>query len=140
MSLIREELRHLQTTPRDLRKFGLLVGGVFLALALWFFLRHKPWHAWFWVPAALLLGLSLVAPKALKRIYIGWMGLAFILGLIISTLLLTLFFYFVVTPIGMAARLFGKDFMGRKWSNQPSYWLIRPASPPKPLSDYEQQF
>lgn len=138
--MIREELKHLKTEPRDLRKFGLMVGGVFLLLGLWFVFRHKPWHAWFWIPGALLIAMGAAVPRALKQIYLGWMSLALVLGLIVSTLLLTLFYYLVVTPIGLAARLFGKDFLERKFSSAPSYWLVRAASGPKQPSDYEQQF
>lgn len=140
MSFIREELKHLKTEPRDLRKFGLLVGGVFVLLGLWFVFRHKSWHTWFWVPGAGLMAFALIAPRALKHIYLGWMALAVTLGLVVSTILLTLFFYVVVTSIGLAARLCGKDFLSRKWSNTTSYWLVRPASEAKRPGDYEQQF
>jgi hypothetical protein len=138
--MIREELKHLKTEPRDLRKFGLMVGGVFLLLGLWFVFRHKPWHGWFWVPGAVLITLGAIIPKALKHVYIAWMSLALVLGLIVSTLLLTLFYYLVVTPIGLAARLCGKDFLARKYSSAPSYWLVRAASGPKQPAEYEQQF
>src|SRR5881397_3046119 len=114
MSVIREELKHLKTEPRELRKFGLMVGGVLLLLGFWFVFRHKPWHAWSWTPGALLLLLGILAPRVLKHIYLGWMTLAFVLGFIVSTILLTIFFYVVVTPIGLVARLCGKDFLERK--------------------------
>jgi hypothetical protein len=140
MKLIREELKHLKTEPRDLRKFGLMVGGVFVVLGLWFVFRHKPWHAWFWASGSLLVLLGALAPRTLKHVYVGWMALAFTLGLVVSTVLLTLFFYIVVTPIGLVARLSGKDFLGRKWSPGGSYWLLRPESGPKPSVEYEQQF
>jgi hypothetical protein len=140
MKVIREELKHLKTEPRDLRKFGLMVGGVFLALGLWFVFRHKPWHAWFWTLGTLLIILGGLAPRALKHVYISWMALAFTLGLIVSTVLLTVFFYVVVTPVGLAARVLGKDFLGRKWSGGGSYWIVRPASGPKAPAEYEQQF
>ena len=140
MSVIREELRHLKTGPRDLRKFGLTVGGVFLLLGMWFVLRHKPWHPWFWVSGIILCAAGTVAPKALKHVYIAWMTLAFVLGFFVSTVLLTVFFYLVVTPVGLVARIFGKDFLERKWSSAPSYWLMRAASQPKQPSEYEQQF
>jgi len=140
MNLIREELKKLKTEPRDLRKFGLMVGGVLLALGLWFVFRHKPWHAWFWLPGSVLLLLGAVAPRSLKYVYVGWMALAFTLGLVMSTVLLTVFFYLVVTPIGLVARLAGKDFLARKWSDGSSYWLLRRASGPKQPSEYEQQF
>ena len=140
MSVIREELKHLKTQPRDLRKFGFLVGGVFVLLGLWFLLRHKPWHIWFWAPGAVLIGFAAIWPRLLKQVYIAWMGLAIVLGLVISTILLTLFFYLVVTPVALLARIAGKDFLSRKWSTAPSYWIIRPPSELKQAAEYERQF
>jgi hypothetical protein len=38
---IHEDLRKLKTGARDLRKFGLTVGGVFVLLGVLFLLRHR---------------------------------------------------------------------------------------------------
>ena len=139
--MIREELNQLSTTPRDLRKFGLTVGGIFALLAVWFLWRHKPFYIAFLVPALPLLVLGLVCPSGLCKVYLGWMALALALGLVVSTILLTLFFYFVVTPIGLAARCLGKDFLSRRWDRQAgSHWILRDHSVPKTKQDYERQF
>src|SRR5213594_3245035 len=98
--MLREEIKQLKTGPRDLRKFGLTVGGVLLLLGLWFLCRHKAHYPWFLYSGLLLFGLGLAVPRSLKQVYIGWMTLAFVLGLVVSTVLLTLFFYLVMTPIG----------------------------------------
>jgi len=77
---MQEELKSLSTTTRDLRKFGLMVGGVFLllgGLALW---RHTWTAPWLLTPGILLFGLGLIWPRALKLIYIAWMGLGLGLG------------------------------------------------------------
>src|SRR2546423_13132768 len=127
--MIREEIKQLKTEPRDLRKFGLMVGGVFSLLGLWFLYRHKAHYPYFLCPGILLVGLGLIVPKSLKHVYIAWMALAFALGLVVSTALLTVFFYLVVTPIGLAARCLGKDFLARKWNPKAeSYWLPRDRS------------
>ncbi len=139
--VIVEEIKQLKTAPSDLRKFGLMVGGVFCALGLWFLFRHKAHYPGFLYPGLVLVALGLSAPKSLKQVYIAWMAFAFTLGLIVSTVLLTVFFYLVVTPIGLIARIFGKDFLGRRWdANARSYWLARNQSKPKPPADYERQF
>lgn len=138
--MIREELKHLKTEPHDLRKFALLVGGVFLLLGSWFLFRHKPWSPWLLTPGLLLVGLGLIAPRSLQQVYLGWMAMAFALGLVVSTLLLTLFYYLLVTPIALLARLLGKDFLGLRWSpSARSYWLPRKGGL-RPPADYEQQF
>jgi hypothetical protein len=139
--MIRDELEKLKTGPGDLRKFGLVVGGVFGLLACWFWLRHKPFYPYLFVPAVPLLGLGLVWPRSLKWAYLGWMALALIAGHVVSTLLLVLFFFLVVTPIGLLARCLGQDFLSRKWDRQAtSYWLPRNRSRPKTRTDYERQF
>ena len=139
--MLREEIKQLKTEPRDLRKFGLTVGGVFSLLGLWFFYRHKAHYPYFVCPGLLLLVLGLALPKSLKQVYVGWMAVAFFLGLLVSTVLLTLFFYLVVTPLGLAARCVGKDFLNRRWdAKATTYWLAREHSKPKPSAEYEQQF
>src|SRR4051794_4911088 len=113
--MLHEQLKKLKTEPHDLRKFGLLVGGVLLLLGGWFFLRHKAHYPYFIWIGVVLLPLGLVVPRSLKHVYVGWMALGFLLGLIVATILLTLFFYLVVTPMGLIARWMGKDFLARKW-------------------------
>ena len=139
--MIREELKQLSTTPRDLRKFGLLVGGVFAAIGVWLVIRHKPAGPWFVAPGALLMLLGLAVPKTLKAVYLGWMAMAITLGIVVSTLLLTFFYFLVITPIGLAARLLGKDFLSRKLDRAArSYWLPRDRSIPRKPADFERQF
>lgn len=136
-----EDIKRLKTGPRDLRKFGLSVGGVLLLLGCWFLYRHKPHYPYFLYPGAVLVGLGLAFPKSLKLVYVGWMTLGLVLGLIVSTVLLTLFFYLVVTPIGIAAWLCGKDFLERKWNaSAGTYWQSHGRSKPRSATDYERQF
>lgn len=139
--MIREELQHLSTTPRDLRKFGLVVGGVFAVLGGWFLFRQKPAGPYLLAPGVLLVLFGLVAPRLLRPVYVAWMALAFILGLVVSTVLLTLLFLLVVTPTGLVARLLGKDFLSRKLDRRAtSYWRPRDRAADRPPADYERQF
>jgi len=139
--MIRDELQKLKTGPAELRQFGLVVGGVFGLLACWFWLRHKPFYPYLFIPAVPLLGLGLVWPRSLKWVHLGWMGLAFLLGHLVSTVLLALCFFLVVTPLGLLARVLGQDFLHRKWDRRAaSYWLSRDLSKRKARADYERQF
>lgn len=139
--MLREEIKQLSTQPRDLRKFGLVVGAVFVALGAWFLFRKKPVWPYLLSPGAVLMLLGGVAPHLLRQVYIGWMTLALALGLIVSTLILTLFFFLIVTPISLVARLAGKDFLSLKLQPQAaSYWIVRPPRSPRRPEEYEQQF
>ena len=137
---IREDIKQLKTSDRELRKFGLVVGGVFVAVGLLFLWRHPnrtPYFAW---PGGVLMVLGAIWPRALKWVYIGWMSLAFVLGFVMAHVILTLLFLLVITPMGLAARLTGKDFLSLKLDRTAkSYWLPR-AAKPKQAADYERQF
>jgi polyferredoxin len=140
MLSLRDELRNLPAHPRDLRKFGLLVGGVFALVGAWLWWRGHPAYAYLLIAGFPLMFFALAWPSSLKAVYFAWMALGLCLGLIVSTLLLTLVFYLVVTPLGLLARLTGKDFMKRRWQPEASsYWTLR-AKRVRPPRDYEQQF
>jgi len=141
LARIREELKQLKTGQRELRRFGLLVGGIFAALGLLLLLRGKAHFPYFLAPGAVLVAFGVAFPRALKHVYLAWMSLAIVLGFIVSNLLLTLFFFLIITPIGLVARLCGKDFLSLKLNRQAhSYWIPRSHKAPKPPAEYEQQF
>src|SRR5690242_13135674 len=134
------DLRKLKTGPRDLRKFGLLVGGVFIAIGIFLWLRHRPSHSLLVWVGTVLVGFGAVWPRALKYIYLAWMAVGLTLGFVMSNVILVLFFFLVVTPIGLMGRLFRKDFLARKWDKEAdSYWIACPKET-KSTESYERQF
>jgi hypothetical protein len=109
-------------------------------LGAWLLYRHRSWFPYLLYPGAVLVALGALAPRTLKALYVGWMAMAFTLGTVVSTILLALCYYGVVTPVGWLARLCGKDFLQQKWHPQaPSYWRPRPPVPQQ-KTDYERQF
>ncbi len=83
--MIAEELKQLKAGRQKLRRFGLLVGAVFTVLGSLSWARDKPHFLWLLASGVALVVLGLVLPKALKQVYIVWMALALLLGLVIST-------------------------------------------------------
>jgi hypothetical protein len=62
------------------------------------------------------------------RPFVGvWFGLSHIIGTVMSKLILTVIFFFIVTPVGMIRGLFGADPMRiKKWKkNDGSVFRIR---------------
>jgi hypothetical protein len=137
---IREDIKQLKTSDRDLRKFGLLVGAVFAGLGVLFLWRYKTYYPYFLGPGLGLVLLGAILPRTLKWVYIGWMSIAFVLGFVMAHVILTLLFYLVLTPIGLVARLCGQDFLSLKLNRTAkSYWIPRDPKPKSP-ADYERQF
>lgn len=109
------------------REFGLLVGGILAAFGAWWFYREKfaAVRPWFVAIGALLLLLGALAPRLLSAPYRGWMRLAELLARIVTTVILAIVFFLVVTPIGAWKRLRGWDPLERRLAPQPagaSFW------------------
>jgi hypothetical protein len=137
---LRQQIKELRTGAADLGKFGLLVGGVATLVSLLLLLRHNASYPyWLW-PGLILIALGAISPAALKYPYIAWMTVAFVLGFVMAQVILTLLFFLLVTPIGLVARLFGKDFLNRKWDKEATTYWIRCKANAKTPASYEQQF
>jgi polyferredoxin len=110
------------------REFGLVVGGVFVLLASWWFFRGKltsAAHVLLPLGAVLIL-LGLVWPRALVLPNKAWMLLAEGLSFVTTRIILAAVFFLVVTPIGVVKRLMGWDPLSRRGARGASYW--RPYS------------
>jgi hypothetical protein len=138
--MIREEIKQLKTGERELRKFGWLVGGVLAVLGILMWLRHKTYFPYLLAPGVVLVVSGFLFPKVLKYVYIAWMSAAIVLGFVVSNVILTVFFVLVITPIGLIARLWRKDFLALKIDREiPTYWIGRERTAKRP-AEYEQQF
>ena len=139
MSWIKDEFQKLDRSPRALRRFGLMVGAVFLLLGGLLVWRHRA-AGWPFVSIGTALILTgALAPAALKWIYAVWMMLAVMLGWVVTRVLLTIVFFLVVTPVGLLQRAFGKRSIEVAFkTGEASYWQSRTASPAP--EEYEKQF
>ena len=78
-----------EVTRKDLRSFGLLVGGVFAVIGFWPLIRRgEDYRTWALALAVLLIAPALVFPVALKPIHKVWMKLGHVLGWINTRILL----------------------------------------------------
>jgi hypothetical protein len=80
-----------------------------------------------------IVGLGFILfPSRLRRVYVGWIKFAHLLGRILTTLLLTVAYYLVITPSALIKRLFGGAPIPVKPDKEStSYWVVRdePAQP-----------
>ena len=138
--MLNEEFKNISETKKDLRKFGVTVGGVLLAVGVVLFYFEKPSAIYFTVIGGLLILFGVLFPKILKPLNRIWMSLAIILGFIMSRVILTILFYLILTPIAILAKLVGKRFMILKYdSSVKTYWEKRTNINKKQI-DYDRQF
>jgi hypothetical protein len=82
--------------------------------------------------------LGLVAPKAVKWIFVAWMVLAFPIGWLVSQLMLIIMFYGIIAPVAVLFRVKGRDVLNRRRvSDQASFWLPK-KTPEDPRSYFRQ--
>jgi len=114
------------TDARELRRFGLLVGGILAAIAIWpVAFRGELPRSWVLILAGSLIAVGLAAPRALKPVHRWWMRLGHALGWVNTRLLLGTVYFLVLTPIGAAMRLIGRDPLDRRLGDRASYWKPR---------------
>ena len=134
------ELKKIKSGKKELREFGLTVGGILVILGLIALWRHKGSYPYLLVPGAALVILGLAVPAALLPFQKAWMAFAVVFGYFMSRVILVVLFYAVITPIGVITRLFGKDMLDERIEkSRPSYWKIREAGL-KDKKSYENQF
>ncbi len=129
MSIL-QEIKELPSGPRDLRKFAITVGVAFVVLWAVFayvipYLTGKGGN----LPILWQIGFALaivgtVAPLLVKPLYYAWMTMALALGFVMTRVLLTIFFFLVLTPVALVFRLIGRDALHRKLDREAeSYWI-----------------
>jgi Na+/glutamate symporter len=140
-----EELRHdiaaVKQTESDLRKFGVMVGGIIVLLS-----ASAYWQSWWRVDVVLIIGAAgwllvsagALVPLRLKGVHKYWMAFAVLLGSIVSRIILFILFFLIVTPLSILAKVFGKKFfVSHKETARTSYWITRGKE--KPIN-YERMY
>lgn len=133
--------RKKRTEAQEARRFGLVLAVLAAALGGWSLWReHAVRAVFFGVVASLAAILPPLAPLLWLRAFRAWMRLAEVLSWVSTRVILGLFFYLVLTPIGLAARLVRKDPLDLAWKDgQPSYWKDKDLVA-ETLERYEKQY
>lgn len=104
------------------KSFGILFFIVFFLIFIWPLKNSEDLRVWSLVIALIFLFLGLINSKLLTPLKTLWIKLGHFLGYIISPLILSIIYFFVVTPTGLLLRLFRKDILRLKKNNKNTYW------------------
>ena len=128
-----------QNDKKQLRQFGLLVGGIFAAIGFWpMFFRAEGPRFWALALGVALVIPALVLPRSLAQVHRVWMAAAEGLGWVNTRVLLSVVFYGLVAPMGIVMRRFGRDPMQRRFA--PGATTYRVPKPPRPAVHMTRQF
>lgn len=120
-------------TPKELRKFGLVTGGMLIL----FFDLLIPWiwsvkmPVWPAVVAGILITMALVYPRSLGPVYKIWMRFAEALGWVNTRIILSLMFFLIFFPVGLIMRLFNDPMQRKLDRSMDSYRLPSGATKPE---------
>lgn len=108
----------------ELRKFGRNMTIIFTVWGVILWWRGKLYYPLFFLLAAVFLILTLIFPDRLDPLERKWFRITRFLSKIITTTVLMIFYYLILTPIAVGGRLFGEKFLDLKIDKrQKSYWL-----------------
>ena len=114
----------IDASDKKVRNFGFLISIVMIAIATLGYHTGRNYWPWFVGGSAFFLLTGMLLKPVLRPIYALWMKFAYGLAWVNTRLLLGLFFYGIITPVGLVMRLLGKDPLTRKFKrSQTSYWV-----------------
>jgi len=117
--------------PPSERSFGFLLTGVLAILGAWPLVSGGYPRVGLLIAAAIAALISVLRPVLFRPFNFAWYKFGLALHKIVSPIVLGLLFYLVVTPVGVAARLLGKNLLQRRKPEGPSYWVPRPRIEPQ---------
>ena len=118
------------------KSFGILFGFIFLIISFWPLLSSNNIRLW-----ALIIGFIFFIIAFLNPIILGplskiWIKFGEILGKIIAPAVMALVYFFILTPVSLVVRAFGKDLLRLKFSKKMTYWIKRE----KKINSMDKQF
>ena len=119
------------------KSFGILFFVVFLGLGLWPLTNDNNPNIYLIIISIIFLILGLLNSKLLSPLNLFWIKFGELLGKIVAPIVMAIVYFFILTPISLIVRLFGKDLLSLKFSKQiKTYWIKRK----KDLGSMNKQF
>lgn len=116
------------------KKFGYFFSTLFIIAFLFFLIFNNYYFIFLYLSFGTIL-LTIFLPGWLYPFNLIWQIFGNFLHFLTSKLIITIFYFFIITPLGLLLKLFGYDpFLLKK--NQDSYWVKRG----KQIESYEEMF
>ena len=115
----------METKKNSTKSFGILFFIVFFVIGVWPVFDSENLRLWSIILSFLFLISGLVNANFLNPLNRIWIKFGEILGKIIAPVVMFLIFFVFITPLSFVIRIFGKDLLKTRLSNETSYWIKR---------------
>ena len=119
--------KNSKTTNATDRSFGIMFGCIFIIVTAVLRFRDEPEILQLLLLAlsSLTFSVSFSRPSLLSTPNKLWMKFSLLLARFISPIILGVLFYFLISPLALALRLFGRDELRLKTKNLVTNWKSR---------------
>jgi len=128
------------TEKKQIRKFGLvafLFFGALCALGIW---REKAVPTYLFGFLWFLGTCFILFPGPTRPVYAGWLKVAHFIGRALTTLMLAVAYYLVITPAALLKRIFGgRPLPVRPDKKATTYWVER-EEPVQPKERFSKRY
>ena len=125
-----------ETNTSSNRSFGIVFSIVFLIIAIYPLINNEDIRIWSLIVSLIFLILGYLKSRILTPFNSLWFKFGIFLGRIVSPIILGVIYFFIVTPTSILLRLFKKDLLNLKFSNNNSYWLEKQGPKSKMKNQY----
>ena len=105
------------------KSFGIVFFIFFLIVSIFPLFNDERIRIWSLIIAIIFLILGLLNSKILTPLNKIWFRFGILLGKIISPIVMGIIFFFMVTPISLIMKFFGKDILNIKKNKKKTYWI-----------------
>jgi len=129
----------LKENPREWQKFVAVMGtavNLFAWMLWWQGRLPLAVPVTIAILAVIILIAALIRPRWFRSFYRTGMTVSYHFGQIVGKVMLTVFFFLLLTPLGLLLRLFGKDLLGLKRSSGAKTWW----QPARNSRDFDRMF
>ena len=125
-----------ETNTSSNRSFGIVFSIVFLIIAIYPLINNEDIRVWSLIISVIFLILGYFKSRILTPLNSLWYKFGIFLGRIVSPIILGVIYFFIVTPTSILMRLFKKDLLNLKFSNNKSYWIKKQGPKSKMKNQY----
>jgi hypothetical protein len=104
----------------------------------WLLTKNETFGLWAMGIGVVVGAIGLTGTKLALPFYWAWLGIAFVMGSVMSRVIMTLIYYLVFTPMSLFGKLIGRDRLQLKKPKGNTYWIDLPAADSS--ERYERQF